>query len=98
MLDNQVHVAHNVKIGSSCFVAGQVGIAGSSIIGNNCMIGGQSGISGHLKIGDNVSIGGNSGVLKNIPSNKKVMGYPAVEIKKFIKIYNRYLSKAKILL
>jgi len=85
MLDNQVHIAHNVKIGSSCFIAGQVGIAGSSIIGNNCMIGGQSGVSGHLKIGDNVSIGGNSGVLKNIPSNKKVMGYPAVEIKKFIK-------------
>ena len=85
MLDNQVHIAHNVKIGSNCFIAGQVGIAGSSIIGNNCMIGGQSGVSGHLKIGDNVNIGGNSGVLKNILNNKKVMGYPAVEIKKFIK-------------
>jgi len=49
------------------------------------MIGGQSGISGHIKIGDNCSIGGNSGVLKNITSNQKVMGYPAEEIKKFIK-------------
>ena len=34
-LDNQVHVAHNVKIGSNCMIAGQVGFAGSSIIGNN---------------------------------------------------------------
>ncbi|WP_440680267.1 UDP-3-O-(3-hydroxymyristoyl)glucosamine N-acyltransferase [Candidatus Pelagibacter sp. HIMB1517] len=85
MLDNQVHIAHNVKIGSNCLIAGQVGIAGSSIIGNNCMVGGQSGISGHLKIGNSVSVGGNSGVLKNVASNKKVMGYPAVEIKKFIK-------------
>ena len=29
-LDNQVHIAHNVKIGSNCMIAGQVGFAGSS--------------------------------------------------------------------
>ena len=26
-LDNQVHIAHNVKIGSNCMIAGQVGFA-----------------------------------------------------------------------
>ena len=61
-LDNQVHVAHNVKIGDNCMIAGQVGFAGSSVIGNNVSIGGQAGISGHLKIGNNVKIGGGSGV------------------------------------
>ena len=49
------------------------------------MIGGQAGISGHLKIGDKVQIGGGSGVIKNIPSNSKVMGYPAKDLKNFIK-------------
>ena len=83
--DNQVHLAHNVKIGDNCLIAGQVGIAGSSTIGNNVMIGGQAGISGHLKIGNNVQIGGGSGVIKNIPDNSKVMGYPATDIKKFLK-------------
>ena len=83
--DNQVHVAHNVQIGENCIIAGQVGIAGSSIIGNNVMIGGQTGISGHLNIGNNVQIGGGSGVIKNIPDNTKVMGYPATEIKNFLK-------------
>ena len=83
--DNQIHVAHNVKIGNNCIVAGQVGFAGSSIIGNNVIIGGQSGISGHLKIGNNVQIGGGSGVIKNIPDNSKVMGYPATDIKNFVK-------------
>ena len=53
-LDNQIHIAHNVKIGET--EHGQVGIAGSSIIGNNVKIGGH-GISGHLKIGNNVEIG-----------------------------------------
>ena len=86
--DNQIHIAHNVKIGDNCVVAGQVGIAGSSIIGNNVMIGGQAGISGHLKIGNNVHIGGGSGVIKNIPDNSKVMGYPATEIKNFLKMKN----------
>ena len=49
------------------------------------MIGGQAGISGHLKIGNNVHIGGGSGVIKNIQDNTKVMGYPAKDLKQFIK-------------
>lgn len=85
MIDNQVHIAHNVRIGSNCFVAGQAGIAGSTNVGNNCLIGGKSGISGHLFIGDNVQIGGLSGVLKNVNSGEKVMGYPATSMKNFIK-------------
>ena len=84
-LDNQVHIAHNNKIGENCIIAGQVGFAGSSTLGNNVMIGGQAGISGHLKIGNNVQIGGGSGVIKNIPDNSKVMGYPAKNLKNFIK-------------
>ena len=84
-LDNQVHVAHNVKIGNNCIIAGQVGIAGSSILGNNVMIGGQAGISGHIRIGNNVQIGGGSGVIKDIPDNSKVMGYPAKDFKRFLR-------------
>ena len=84
-LDNQIHIAHNVKIGENSVIAGQVGIAGSSIIGNNVKIGGQAGISGHLKIGNNVEIGGGSGVIRDIPDNKKVMGYPAKNIKEFLR-------------
>ena len=84
-IDNQVHIAHNVKIGKNCIITGQVGFAGSSILGNNVQIGGQAGVSGHVKIGNNVRIGGGSGVLKNIPDNSKVMGYPAKDIRKFLK-------------
>ena len=84
-LDNQVHVAHNVKIGKNCIIAGQVGIAGSSILGDNVMIGGQAGISGHIKIGNNVQIGGGSGVIKDIADDSKVMGYPAKKIRDFLK-------------
>ena len=84
-LDNQIHIAHNNKIGNNCIIAGQVGFAGSSSLGDNVMIGGQAGISGHLKIGNNVQIGGGSGVVKNIPNNSRVMGYPAKDLRNFIK-------------
>jgi len=84
-IDNQVHVAHNVQIGKNCMIAGQVGFAGSTTIGNNVIIGGQAGVSGHLKIGNNVKIGGGSGVINDIPDNTQVMGYPAVNLKEFVK-------------
>ena len=84
-LDNQVHLAHNIKIGNNCMIAGQVGFAGSTTIGNNVSIGGQAGVSGHLKIGNNVKIGGGSGVVKDIEDGSVVMGYPALPLKDFIR-------------
>jgi UDP-3-O-[3-hydroxymyristoyl] glucosamine N-acyltransferase len=83
-IDNQVHIAHNVKIGNFCMIAAQSGIAGSTIIGNNVKIGGQTGISGHLSIGNNVKIGGKSGVIGDIKDNQIVMGYPAKSIRDFL--------------
>jgi UDP-3-O-[3-hydroxymyristoyl] glucosamine N-acyltransferase len=83
-IDNQVQIAHNVKIGNFCMIAAQSGIAGSTIIGNNVKIGGQTGISGHLSIGNNVKIGGKSGVIADIDDNQIVMGYPAKSIRDFL--------------
>ena len=84
-IDNQVQIAHNVKIGNFCMIAAQSGIAGSTTIGNNVKIGGQTGISGHLSIGSNVNIGGKSGVIADIEDNQTVMGYPAKSIRDFLK-------------
>ena len=81
MLDNHIHVAHNVIIGNSACIAAQSGISGSVRIGNNLISGGQVGISGHIKIGNNVIIAAKSGVTKNIPDNKTVAGFPAIDIK-----------------
>jgi len=55
-LDNQIQVAHNVRIGAHTAIAGCVGIAGSTSIGCYCRIGGSAGILGHLNIADHVEI------------------------------------------
>ena len=83
MLDNLIHVAHNVSLGKNVCIAAQTGISGSVKIGNNVIIGGQSGIAGHLTIGNNVIIAAKSGVTKNINDNSKVAGFPAIDIKKW---------------
>ena len=76
------------KIGDNNLLMIGAHIANDCIIGNNVMIGGQAGISGHLKIGNNIQIGGGSGVIKDIKDNSKVMGYPAKDLRKFIKEMN----------
>lgn len=65
-LDNQIQIAHNVRIGEHTAIAGCVGIAGSTRIGRRCMIGGQAGIIGHLEICDDVIVSAGTLVSKSI--------------------------------
>lgn len=55
-LDNQVQVAHNVRIGQGTVIAGCTAVAGSTRIGRGCMIAGGVGIAGHLEITDGVVV------------------------------------------
>ena len=85
-LDNLIQVAHNVEIGGNTVMAAQVGIAGSAKIGSNCMVGGQVGIAGHITIGDKVNIGAQSGLHSNTPSNVTIMGSPAIDARKWMRL------------
>ena len=89
MIDNLVHIAHNVVLLDNACIAAQTGISGSVKIGTNVTIGGQVGFAGHIKIGNNVVIAAKSGVTKNIKDNSIVAGFPAIDInlwkKKIIK-------------
>ena len=85
MLDNLIHLAHNVEIGDNACIAAQSGISGSTVIGENFTSGGQSGFAGHIKIGNNVIVAAKSGVTKNIKDNSTVAGFPASDIKEWKK-------------
>ena len=98
-LDNQVHVAHGVVIGTKCLIAAQVGIAGKTIIGNGVFIWGQAGISKDLTIGDGAQIMAQSGVSKDLAANRTYFGTPVAESKdwfnefRFIKGLPRRIQK-----
>ncbi|WP_419858886.1 UDP-3-O-(3-hydroxymyristoyl)glucosamine N-acyltransferase [Candidatus Palauibacter irciniicola] len=76
-LDNLVHVAHNVRIGTDCLIAAHVGIAGSCEIGAGTQFGGQAGVAGHLTIGAGARIAGQTGVVRDVPPGAEVGGTPA---------------------
>ena len=85
MIDNMVHIAHNVIIGRDACIAAQTGISGSVNIGDKVTIGGQVGCAGHISIGENVVIAAKSGVTKNVKDNSVVAGFPAIDMKEWKK-------------
>jgi len=85
MIDNLVHIAHNVILSDNACIAAQTGISGSVKIGSNATIGGQVGFAGHIEIGNNVIVAAKSGVTKNIKDNSTIAGFPATDIKEWKK-------------
>jgi UDP-3-O-[3-hydroxymyristoyl] glucosamine N-acyltransferase len=79
-LDNQIMIAHNVRIGAHTAVAACVGIAGSTIIGSRCTIAGAAMLSGHLTLADDVHISGGTAVTSSISQPGRYTGvYPYAE-------------------
>ena len=85
MLDNLIHIAHNVVIGKNTCIAAQTGISVSVFCGDNVIIGGQAGCAGHIKICKKVRVAARSGGTKNIRDNSTSAGIPAIDIKEWKK-------------
>lgn len=65
-IDNQVQIAHNVRIGEHSAIAACVGISGSTVIGKHCTLAGGVGLVGHIELADKVHITGMTMVTKSI--------------------------------
>lgn len=83
--DNQVQVAHNVKIGTNCIFAAFVGLSGSCNIGNNVVMGGRVGIPDHINIGDGAVMAANSATMRDIPPGETYSGIPAIPIREHMR-------------
>jgi UDP-3-O-[3-hydroxymyristoyl] glucosamine N-acyltransferase len=76
-IDDQVMVAHNVRLGRHNLLCSQVGIAGSSTTGDYVVLAGQAGIRDHVHIGTGAVIGAMGGVVNNVPDKARYIGIPA---------------------
>ncbi len=84
IIDNLVHIAHNVVIGDGCAMAAEVGIAGSTTIGKHCLFGGQVGIVGHIDICDGVQVNGGARILQSIKESGAYAGaFTAMPVQKW---------------
>ncbi|HHH45757.1 MAG TPA: UDP-3-O-(3-hydroxymyristoyl)glucosamine N-acyltransferase [Thiotrichales bacterium] len=89
-LDNQIQVAHNVRIGENTAIAGCAGISGSADIGRNCMLGGGVGVVGHLSIADGCVVTGMSMVTHDLREpGVYSSGLPAIPNEKWNRIAAR---------
>ncbi|KAL6562210.1 hypothetical protein OROGR_003217 [Orobanche gracilis] len=94
-IDNLVQIAHNVEIGKSCMLCGQVGIAGSVTIGDYVTLGGRVSVRDHVCIASKVRLAANSCVTKNISEAGDYGGFPAMPIRDWRKqvVSARKISK-----
>lgn len=76
-LDNHIHIAHNVKLGSHSLIAAQSGIAGSVTTGDYLMMGGQSGIKDNLIIGSKVTLLARTLITSKTDDQSIVAGMPS---------------------
>ncbi|MGH8493457.1 MAG: UDP-3-O-(3-hydroxymyristoyl)glucosamine N-acyltransferase [Moraxellaceae bacterium] len=66
IIDNLVHLAHNVVIGAHTAIAACCGISGSTRVGAYCVLAGKVGVVGHIEITDHVQLTGMTMVTKSI--------------------------------
>ncbi len=105
-IDNQVQIAHNVRIGAHTAIAGCVGISGSTAIGQYCTLAGGVGVVGHLELTDHVHITAMSMVTHSISEpgtyssgtslmRNSIWRKSAVRFKKLDKLFRRLYSLEK---
>jgi len=85
IIDNLVQVGHNNKLGRGVVLCGGTAIAGSCDIGDYVVFGGQSGSTEGLTIGTAAKVAGRGGATTDIEPNVTVAGFPARDIKEWMK-------------
>jgi len=97
-IDNLVQVAHNVKIGKLCLLAGQVGIGGSAVVGNGVVFAGRAGLVDNKRVGDGAILALNSIATDDVPSGEAVLGIPPQNMQRELRcvaVYQRLPEMAK---
>ena len=79
-LSGQVHVAHQVRIGSDTTVAYNSGFSGGATVGERVTIHPHVAVATDVAIGDDAEVGLNAGVLEDVPNGTTVVGTPARSI------------------
>ncbi len=96
-IDNQVHIAHNVRMGRGCLIMAGVGVAGSVRLGHGVILAGQVGVTGHVTLGDGVRVSAQSGIGQDVPAGTDMGGSPARRQRDYLRAQSALYRVAKII-
>ncbi len=88
-IDNQVQIAHNVRIGAHSLLVAQVAIGGSCEIGAYVTLAGQVGVADHTSIESGTVIGARSGIAGRVAKGAYA-GSPAIPHKNWLRAQSLY--------
>ncbi|HEY6203278.1 MAG TPA: UDP-3-O-(3-hydroxymyristoyl)glucosamine N-acyltransferase [Candidatus Limnocylindria bacterium] len=71
-IDNLVHIAHSVRIGSRCLIAAGTTLAGSVVLGDEVWIGPRAVVSSGVSLGDRSAIVLGSTITKDVAAGERV--------------------------
>ena len=86
-LDNHVQIAHNCILGRCVVMAAHCAIGGSVTVGDGVVMGGGTKTKDHITIGAGARLGGSSGAINDIPPGQTVLGLPADDLRKTLRIW-----------
>ncbi len=86
ILDNRIHIAHNVSIGAGSIITAGFNVAGSTKIGRGFVCGGNTSVTGHIEICDGVQLAGVSVVRRSISKPGAYGGNPLMPMREFMRM------------
>lgn len=86
ILDNRIHIAHNVSIGAGSMITAGFNVAGSTKIGRGFVCGGNTSVTGHIEICDGVQLAGVSVVRRSIEEPGSYGGNPLMPMREFLRM------------
>ena len=91
-MDNHIHIAHGVKMGTGVFIAAGLITGGQIVMGNDIWIGPNSTITNSITVGSNARVNIGAVATKSISDNESVTGNFAIEHSQFIRNLKRSLE------
>lgn len=77
VIDDQVHIGHNAKVGKGCILVAMTGIAGSAVLEDKVIMAARSGAADHVRVRKGATVAACGGATRDVPENAVVSGFPA---------------------
>ncbi len=89
-IDNQVHVAHNSRVGRDVLIAGQSVLAGSTSVGDGSTLWGRAALVDGVRLGPRTTMQVSAVAAASHPGGETLAGHPAIPARLWVRCVAAY--------